>query len=385
VCIDLDKRIIEYYLNGKALGEAFNEIAKGENIAYFPAVSLSKNEKICFNFGGNDLEYTYPGYQAMDFPESIYKGIHTTAKELIEVLDEYMLKLLNKIDISINYKYMICQPIFYFLANIAIYDTYVYNDLFMKFLYDLASRKEEFETFFSYLLINSDNKPKFVNALLERIIIFFNSLFINKIDLTNLIENYAFNGNIERWEALLFILMKILSINDIVNYWILSGKIGEQLNMIFNSRNLKFKEIIEVYEKNKSLIELNTSNFRENFKKLTESVRKEINSMNKEKEKIEKDERIKSNFIKLIKFFLNDTRHFTHRNRTISFKSLLLDTYFSYIKKYYIQEVDFLYSLHPEERYLPNNSFIKNFYMPLLEILSENYSKNTNEYDIEPW
>ena len=36
VCIDLDKKIIEYFLNGTSLGTAFYNILKGENIAYLP-------------------------------------------------------------------------------------------------------------------------------------------------------------------------------------------------------------------------------------------------------------------------------------------------------------------------------------------------------------
>ena len=51
VCIDFDKRSIEYFLNGEPLGVAFNNIAKGENIAYFPALSLMRGEACIFNFG----------------------------------------------------------------------------------------------------------------------------------------------------------------------------------------------------------------------------------------------------------------------------------------------------------------------------------------------
>ena len=44
VCIDMDKKIIEYYLNGEPLGIAFNNISKWENISYFTALSINKVE-----------------------------------------------------------------------------------------------------------------------------------------------------------------------------------------------------------------------------------------------------------------------------------------------------------------------------------------------------
>ena len=48
VCIDMDKRTIEFYLNGESLGIAFSNISKGDNVAYFPALSIYTKESCIF-------------------------------------------------------------------------------------------------------------------------------------------------------------------------------------------------------------------------------------------------------------------------------------------------------------------------------------------------
>mmetsp|Transcript_7879 Transcript_7879/g.7370 ORF Transcript_7879/g.7370 Transcript_7879/m.7370 type:complete len:140 (+) Transcript_7879:640-1059(+) len=44
--IDFDKREISFYRNDKYLGVAFKQFKVGPNMAYFPAISLSMNERV---------------------------------------------------------------------------------------------------------------------------------------------------------------------------------------------------------------------------------------------------------------------------------------------------------------------------------------------------
>jgi hypothetical protein len=49
--LDLDAQKIHFYLNGKDLGMAFQNIPVGPNKCYFPAISMEEGEKVVFNFG----------------------------------------------------------------------------------------------------------------------------------------------------------------------------------------------------------------------------------------------------------------------------------------------------------------------------------------------
>ena len=70
VCLDLDNRTIEYFLNGKSMGIGDKNILVGENVAYFPAASMSRGQACVFNFGQIPFKYEYKGYQSFDTPLS---------------------------------------------------------------------------------------------------------------------------------------------------------------------------------------------------------------------------------------------------------------------------------------------------------------------------
>ena len=59
VAIDLEERTIEYFLNGEKLGIAFENIQVGENIAYFPSLTFSNNQKCYVNLGQYKFKYDY--------------------------------------------------------------------------------------------------------------------------------------------------------------------------------------------------------------------------------------------------------------------------------------------------------------------------------------
>ncbi|XP_061187655.1 E3 ubiquitin-protein ligase RNF123-like isoform X2 [Saccostrea echinata] len=63
--LDCDNRTMTFYRNGKSMGEAFTNIKTGSGYAYFPAVSLSRNEHLRANFGATPLRYPIEGYEPL--------------------------------------------------------------------------------------------------------------------------------------------------------------------------------------------------------------------------------------------------------------------------------------------------------------------------------
>jgi hypothetical protein len=76
-CIDLDEGTMTFHQNGECLGVAFemqntiqaNNKRSGDQLAYFPAVSLSHNESCWINFGETPFVCPVEGYQPIQPPD----------------------------------------------------------------------------------------------------------------------------------------------------------------------------------------------------------------------------------------------------------------------------------------------------------------------------
>ncbi len=55
-----------FFRNGNDLGIAFDNIPCGRGIAYFPAISLSQNERIKINFGSTPFRHPTMNYLPID-------------------------------------------------------------------------------------------------------------------------------------------------------------------------------------------------------------------------------------------------------------------------------------------------------------------------------
>ncbi|CAH2097646.1 unnamed protein product [Euphydryas editha] len=94
-CIDLDKGTLEYYRNGVSLGMAFDNVAHGTGLAYFPAVSLAMQEHLYANFGHVPFVFPVDGYaplQAAPVRECtratfLFKSLDALLDELNRVAD----------------------------------------------------------------------------------------------------------------------------------------------------------------------------------------------------------------------------------------------------------------------------------------------------------
>lgn len=49
--LDLESGEISFWRNHKFMGIAFKNVPMGPNLAYFPAISMSRGERVIFNFG----------------------------------------------------------------------------------------------------------------------------------------------------------------------------------------------------------------------------------------------------------------------------------------------------------------------------------------------
>lgn len=161
--IDFNEKKIEFFLNGKSLGVAFTDIPVGENIAYFPGVSSSADEKITFNFGKTPFFYNYPGYESYDIPLAHDNGLVEITAELLDILGNSILKILESKEILSYYKMTFTNKIFNLLANVAFYDDFVLKTLLIPFLCKLQRNNlEHLKIFFEHLYIYLDSKEKTV-------------------------------------------------------------------------------------------------------------------------------------------------------------------------------------------------------------------------------
>lgn len=67
----MDTGTIEYYRNGKALGEAFTGIERGAGFALFPAVSMAYNDSLAANFGGSPFRHPVAGFEPLQVRPSV--------------------------------------------------------------------------------------------------------------------------------------------------------------------------------------------------------------------------------------------------------------------------------------------------------------------------
>ncbi|KAH8030034.1 hypothetical protein HPB51_006466 [Rhipicephalus microplus] len=65
-CIDLDNGTVNFYRNGRSMGEAFDNVRLGPGLAYFPAVSLAFGENLVANFGATPLRHPVEGYRPLE-------------------------------------------------------------------------------------------------------------------------------------------------------------------------------------------------------------------------------------------------------------------------------------------------------------------------------
>lgn len=198
-----------------------------------------------------------------------------------------------------------------------------------------------------------------------------------------MIEENSLNfATLSFWEGLMDVFLRILNNNELVILWLEGRKFNETFSLIFNSNFIKNSDLAQIFELNKNKQQL-TENFSEAFVKLVKNMGEQYMEKTREN-KILYDEVTKRTFMKLIKFLLNDHRTFFANNKNYTLRSLLLDSYFKYMRERIVSLDDYYY-LHREDRQPTNEPFFKCCYIPLLELLSESFNLPIKDYSIEPW
>ena len=238
VCIDLDNKILEYFLNGKKLGICFENIPVGENIVYYPSITINKNEKCVFNFGQYNFQYNYYGYKIFDININWSGSI-----KLFDLLKKDLVDFLNQ-DLSFYEKILIFYQIFDYIIHVSFNDPFIFKKYGIPFLNDLYNKDKNLLKIFLDNLIDfipeKKDKVKFVYFIIDNIssLIEENSV-LGKIGIQNWIENIKlFQG--------------ILLSDNIVNYWF-ENDVLYTLKTIFNSNYFKFTDFYNNIMVNKNL------------------------------------------------------------------------------------------------------------------------------------
>lgn len=93
--LDLDNGNVNFYRNGKHLGQAFKNISRGAGFAYFPTVSVALPEILRANFGSTPIRYPLEGYEPLQrIPKyTIHKAV---------LLFEWFSKIIEQINARKN-------------------------------------------------------------------------------------------------------------------------------------------------------------------------------------------------------------------------------------------------------------------------------------------
>ena len=346
VCIDLDNRILEYYLNGKKLGICFENIPVGENIVYYPSITINKNEKCVFNFGQYNFHYNYFGYKIFDFNIN-----WTPSIKFFDLLKNDLVGYLNQ-DLSFYEKILIFYQIFDYLIHISFNDPFIFKKYGIPFLNDLYNKDK------NLLKIFLDNLINFIPEKKDKIkLVYF---IIDNI--ASLIEENSVLGKkgISNWIENIKLFQGILLSDNIVNYWFENEKdVMYTLKTIFNSNFFKFTDFYNniMVSKNSKINVLKAIKvINHNFFEKKKNDFLSLNNIYCE------------NIANLIKYFLTEERKFSNNK-------ILKDQFNEFLKIELKPTSEDLFNfINNNEKITKNQSIIyKNVFYPLFHIFVREY------------
>ena len=314
VCIDMDKKNIEYYLNGVSLGLAFNNIPKGENVAFFPAITLARGESCLFNFGQLPFKYEYKNYKPFDTPMNKINGIDVIISDLLRLWKNNILPLLLSSKITEYQNLLLSSDIFNLISQ-HITDSYIFHEVIIPFLLDIINNNKD-KNNIKYSL------HKFITSILKTFTdhetqknvgyYIFEQLSLNILEKSlrmghycngSIVNEKSFTQMLKNWENLMKLFIYLLKCNMITNLLFEKGTL-EVFKNVFNCNWFHMGDMMEYlynkYNKNiyKSSIPVN---------KIIKEIKKEV--MNpKEKYYYKINEVISQQLSELSYLFLTDKR-----------------------------------------------------------------------------
>ena len=144
--IDLEHGEISYWRNDKFLGIAFKDVPKGPNLAYFPSITLEKDQHVIFNFGLRPFHTKLNFKQvAINEPTCFINNYFAASQKCIDLFKNFIMAFLDpkfatmSIDEKILVGGLIMNHVMEFLD-----DPYIFEQSFAGFIYELSliNRKE---------------------------------------------------------------------------------------------------------------------------------------------------------------------------------------------------------------------------------------------------
>ena len=388
VCIDLDKKVIEYYLNGEPLGIAFNNIIKGENVAYFPGVSLSKGESCIFNFGQLPFKYEYKNYQSFDTPLSKVNGIDEIISELLQIWGKNILPLLEASKLTEYQKLLLSSDIFNLISQY-INDIYIFNKIILPFLIELKTGKlssfpENNNYSFSIFIISILNSILDQEAQKNIAYQIYENLSIEILENALRMGIFMKNGDLilqkklDYYENLMKVFISLLKC-DKITCLLFQKDILEVFKNIFNSNWLNQGDMLDFI----SLKEKNGINNQTPIKAVLKDLRKEF-FLSRRKNYYKINECISKQLSNLILLFLKDTRKI--------YDGKILKDKFNDLLRYGYNEIgggnEIIFNMLGIGNKINKQEqiYLRNIFMNLIYMFDENFLKmKFEEIATHPW
>ena len=385
VCLDLDNRTIEYFLNGKSMGIGDKNILVGENVAYFPAASMSRGQACVFNFGQIPFKYEYKGYQSFDTPLSKINEIDSIISELLQIWLKNISPLIVSSKVSDYELLLLSYDILNFVSQY-IDDMYIFNTTIIPFLIELKSGKTAlpennnyiFSKFILSILdvfLNHDTQKNIGYQIFELLSIEINQIAIRMGVFQNEGEK-VFKNKLVYYENLMKVFISLLKCDKIASLLMEKGTL-EIFKNVFNSNWFRLGELIDyLFSSNKYIATTKTP-----IKHIIKDLNKNYFAP-KEKNNYFINQVISKQLSSLILLFLKD-------RRTLYDGKILKDEFNELIKHgYRLSNNDLLMDLFiAEERHnFQENIFIKNIFMNLVYMYTDNFLKTKfEEITTYPW
>ena len=317
VCIDMDSKFIEYFLNGESLGITFENIPKGENIAFFPAISLSRGESCIFNFGQIPFKYEYKSYNSFDTPLSKINGIDVIISDLLKLWKINILPLLSSSKIS-QYQNLLLSSDIFDIVSQYITDPYIFHQVILPFLTDIIKSKEKsnektkdyqfaIDAFISSILNNyneHDAKKNIGYFIFEHLScdILEKGLRMGHYCRHKTVNKQNFDMMLSSWEYLMKLFISLLK-NDLITKFLFEKGTLEIFKNVFNFNWFHMGDLMEhLYTKIKNI---NQSSMPVN--KIIKDLKKDIMTP-KEYYHFTINETVSKQFSDLIYLLLTDKR-----------------------------------------------------------------------------
>lgn len=138
--IDLKNGEISYWRNEKFLGVAFKNVPIGPNYAYFPSLTLEKNQHVIVNFGLRPFHIRHSfTIMAINEPTCFINNYFSAAQRCIDLFKSFIMAFLDpkfssmSVDEKIIVGGLIINHILEFLD-----DPYVFEQSFVGFIFELS-------------------------------------------------------------------------------------------------------------------------------------------------------------------------------------------------------------------------------------------------------